>query len=61
MTKEGFAKIVNFKSIGAGGLLLVRGYISLPSEYLISSTLSIYVTLIIIVLREYNAAFLCHC
>ena len=61
MTKVGSAKIVNFITIGAGGLMLGRGYISHYSEYALSSTLSIYITLIAIVLREYNAAFLCHC
>ena len=58
MTKEGSAKIVNFITIGAGGLMLGRGYMS---EYALSSTLSIYITLIAIVLREYNTAFLCNC
>ena len=41
--------------------MLGRGYISHYSEYALSSTLSIYITLIAIVLREYNTDFLCHC
>ena len=57
MTKEGSAKRVNFITIGAGGLMLGRGYISQYSEYALSSTLSIYITLIAILLREYNAAY----
>ena len=47
MTKEGSAKIVNFITIGAGGLMgLGHGYMS---EYALSSTLSIYITLIAII------------
>ena len=38
--------------------MLDRGNISHYSEYALSSTLSIYSTLIDIVLREYNVAFL---
>ena len=60
MTKEEFAKIVNFITIGTDGLMLGRGYMSHYSEYASFSTLSIYITLIVIVLSEYNAAFLCH-
>ena len=62
MTKEGSSKIVNFITAEAGGFILGCGYIS-HSEYALSSTLSIYITLISIlhVLREYNAAFLYHC
>ena len=59
MTKEGSAMIANFISIGAGGLMLGRGYISHYSEYALSSILYIYITLTI-VLSDYNAAFLCH-
>ena len=44
--------------MGLGGLMLGRGYISHHSEYALSSSLSIYITLIAIVLSEYNAAFL---
>ena len=53
MTKE------EFTQIGAGVLMLGRGHISY-SEYVLSSTLSIYSTLIAIVLRDYDAAFLYH-
>ena len=38
-----------------------RVYISNYSEYALSYTLSIYISLIDIVFSEYNAAFLCHC
>ena len=38
MTKEGSAKIVNFITIGAGGLMLGRGYVSHYSAYALSST-----------------------
>ena len=39
-----------------------RGYISHYTVYALSSTLSIYITLIAIVCKEYNAAaFLCQC
>ena len=62
MTKEGSAsKIVNFMTPGAGVLMLGRSHISHYSEYVLSSTLSIYSTLIAIVLRDYDAAFLYHC
>ena len=45
---------------GAGVLTLGRGQISHYSKYVLSSTLSIYSTLIDIVLRDYDAAFLYH-
>ena len=45
MTKEGPTKIVNFITIGAWGLMLGRGYMSHYSEYALSSTLSLYITL----------------
>ena len=61
MTKEGSTKIVNFMTPRAGVLMLGRGHISHYSEYVLSSTLSIYSTLIAIVLRDYDAAFLYHC
>ena len=79
MTKEGAAKIVNFITIGAGDLMLERGYVIMHDLLLFrryiaetlpirrktpinqSSTLSIYITLIAIVLMEYNAAFRCEC
>ena len=60
MTKEELTKIVNCITIGAWGLMLRRGYISHYSEYALSSNLSIYIILIANVLREFNAAFLCH-
>ena len=60
MTKEGFTKIVNFMTLGAGVLMLRRGHTSHYSEYVVSSTPLIYSTLIAIVLRDYDAAFLYH-
>ena len=42
MTREGSVKSVNFITIGAGGLMLGRGYMSHYSEYVLYSTLSIY-------------------
>ena len=60
MTKEGSAKIVNFITIGAWDLMLGCDNISHYSEYVLSSTLSIYITLIAIVLRDYDAAFRYH-
>ena len=61
MTTKGSIKIVNFMNPGAGILVLRHGHFSKKSEYALSSTLSIYSTLIAIVLRYFNAAFLCHC
>ena len=60
MTKEGLpgTKIVNFMTLRAGVLMLGRGHISHYSEYVLSSSLSIYSTLIAIVLRDYDAAYL---
>ena len=58
MTKERSAKIVNFIPTGQRSFLLGRGYISYYSEYALSSTLSIYITLIAIVLSVNNAAFI---
>ena len=60
MTKEGSTKIVNFNTPMAVVLMLGRGHISHFSEYVLSSTLSIYSTLIAIVLRDYDAAFRYH-
>ena len=60
MTKEGSTKIVNFMTPRAGVLMLGRGHISHYNEYVLSSTLSIYSTLIAFVLKDYNAAFLYH-
>mgnify|MGYP003691389517 CR=1 FL=1 len=59
MTKKGSTKIVNFMTPGAG-VMLGCGHISHYSEYVVSSTLSIYSTLVAIVLRDYDAAFLYH-
>ena len=60
MTKEGSTKIVNFNTPMAEVLMLGRGHISNFSEYVLSSILSIYSTLIAIVLRDYDAAFRYH-
>ena len=60
MTKEGSTKIVNFMTSRPGVLMLGVGHISHYSEYVLSSTLSIYSTLIAIVLRNYDAAFRYH-
>ena len=65
--KKGFlghlslSEIVNFMNPGAGVLMLGRGEIRHYSEYVVSSTLSIYSTLIAIVLRDYDAEILYHC
>ena len=40
--------------------MLERGHINNYIEYVLSSTLSTYITLIAIVLRYYDAAFLYH-
>ena len=63
MTKGGSTKIVNFMSRrGRAGVLILRcGHTSHCSEYALCSSLSIYSTLIAIVLRDYGAAFLCGC
>ena len=61
MTEEGSTKIINVMTPGVGVLMLGCGYMGHYSEYALSSTLSIYITLIAIVLREYNTAFLRHC
>ena len=60
MTREGSTKIVNFNTPMVEVLMLGRGHISHFSEYVLSSTLSIYSTLIAIVLRDYDAAFRYH-
>ena len=60
MTKEGSTKIVNFNTPMTEVLILGRGHISYFSEYVLSSTLLIYSTLIAIVLRDYDAAFRYH-
>ena len=61
MTMEGSTKIAMFMTPGAGVLMVRCGCISHYSEYVLSSTLSIYSTLIAILLRAYNAAFPCNC
>ena len=60
MTNEGSTKIVNFMTPGTGVMMLGCGHISHYSEYVVSFTLSIYSTLVAIVLRDYDAAFLYH-
>ena len=57
MTKEGSTQIVNFMTPGAWVLMLGCGHISHYSEYVLSSTLSIYSTLIAIVLRDFDADY----
>ena len=52
MTKKGSTKIVNFMSPRAGVLMLGRGHISHYIEYALSSTLSIYSTLIAFALSD---------
>ena len=59
MTKEGSTKIVKCMTFRVGVFILRRGHISHDGEYASSSTLSIYSTLIAIVLWDYNAAFPC--
>ena len=61
ITKEGSTKIVNFNTPMAEVLMSGRGHISHFSEYVVSSTLSIYSTLIAIVLRDYDAFYLFDC
>ena len=53
-------KNINFMTRRAGVLMLGHGHICHYSEYVLSSTLSIYSTSIAIVLRDYDAAFLYH-
>ena len=62
MTKEGSTKIVNFMTPRAGVLMLGHGHLSHYSghEYVLSSTLLIYSTLIAFVLRDNDVAFLYH-
>ena len=59
--KEGSTIIVNFLKPEAGIPMLRCGHISHYSEYALSSALSIYNTLFAIVLKNYNADFLCNC
>ena len=60
MTKEGSTKIINFMTPVDWVLMLRRGYVSHYSEYILSSSLSIYSALIPTVLSDYDAAFLYH-
>ena len=60
ITKEGSTKIVNFITPRVGVLILGYGHISHKGENVLSSTLSIYSTLIAIVFRDYDAALLYH-
>ena len=59
IAKEGSTKIVNFMTPRAGVLMLGLDIynISHYSEYVLSSSLSVYFTLIAIVLKDYNVAF----
>ena len=61
MTKEKSTQIVNFMTPGRGSNVRAWPYKSY-SEYVLSSTLSIYIysTLIAIVIRDYDAVFLYH-
>ena len=58
MSKEGSTQIKTFMTPGAGVLMLGRGHISHYSEYVLSSTILIYITLIAFVVRDYNAVSL---
>ena len=58
MSTEVSTQMVNFMTPGAGVLTLGRGHKSHYSEYVLSSTLSINSTLIVFVLRDYDAAYL---
>ena len=55
MTKE--ESTINFMTPGSGVRMLGCGQILHNSEYIISFTLSMYITLIAIVLNDNNAAF----
>ena len=56
MTKEGCTKNLNFMSNGAGALVLGCGHLGHCSEYVLSSTLSVYSHWL-----NYYAAYLYHC
>ena len=60
MTKEGSTKIINFNTPMAEVLMLGCGHINHFSECVLYSTLSIYSTLVAIVLRDYDAALRYH-
>ena len=53
MTKEGSNKIANFMSLCKG--------VTMTLKLLLQWICIFYSTLIAIILRDYNAAFLCHC
>ena len=59
MTRKGLPNF-NFHDPRGWGLMLGRGHISHYSEYVVSSTLSIYCTLVAIVLWDYDAAIVYH-
>ena len=61
MTKEGSTIIVNFMTPGARGLVLGCGHICHYSEYVLSSTLSTCFSLIAIVMKDNEIAYLYHC
>ena len=61
ITKEGSTKTVNFLTPSAELDVIGRCHVRYIGEYAISSTLWIYTIFIVIVLSDYNAAFLCHC
>ena len=52
VSKEGSTQIEHLMTPGAGALMLGSGHINHYSEYVLSSALSIYSTLIAIVLRD---------
>ena len=58
MTKEGSTKICKFNDPQGWGSDVRLGHISHCSEYVLSSTLSIYSTLFAIVLGDCDAAYL---
>ena len=58
MTKGGSTKIVNFMQSLAGVLMVGCGHISHYNDYGLSSILSIYSTLVAIILREYSILLL---
>ena len=58
MTTEGPTKIENYMTPQGWGSDVMRGHVSHYSEYLLSVTLSIYSTMIAIVLKDYDAVTL---
>ena len=62
MSKERSTKIFDIMNTRVGVFVLRPGHIShIVKINALSSILSIYSTLIAIVLRDYGTAFLCHC